>query len=94
MASLCGAAEQDAHKYGREAVLQVSNAQFHSHPGLDDVGAGSATELLMPQVLSFLADVSEMGRHFRVSAGARVVVGQNKEGDRHLLRLARRSDCF
>jgi len=54
-----GESDEGAHEYGQEAVLTMPNAQFHSLPGLNHVGAGSATELVLPQVLSFLADLKE-----------------------------------
>jgi pimeloyl-ACP methyl ester carboxylesterase len=52
-----GDADKDACEYGREAALQMRNAQFHCLPGLDHVGASSATELIMPQVLLFLLEL-------------------------------------
>lgn len=51
-----GDADKGVHEFGLKAAQQMPNAQFHSLPGLNHLAASSATELIMPQVLSFLAD--------------------------------------
>jgi hypothetical protein len=40
-------------------VKQLPKACFTSLPGLNHVGASDATELIVPIVLSFLADLKE-----------------------------------
>jgi len=49
-----GEADEGAHAYGQEAVQHMPNARYFSLPGLNHVGASSAAEQIMPQVLSFL----------------------------------------
>jgi pimeloyl-ACP methyl ester carboxylesterase len=52
-----GDADEGAYQYGKEAVHKLLNARFFSLPGLSHVGASDATELIVPQVLSFMADL-------------------------------------
>lgn len=52
-----GDADEGAHQYGKDAVHTLPNARFFSLPGLNHVGASAATELIVPHVLSFMADV-------------------------------------
>ncbi len=54
-----GDADKNAHEYGQKAVRQMPDARFHSLPGLNHVSASSATDLILPQVLSFLAGLKE-----------------------------------
>lgn len=54
-----GDADEGPHAYGQEAVRHLPNARFYSLAGLDHVGAGSAPERILPQVLAFLADAAE-----------------------------------
>ena len=54
-----GDADEGAHQYGKEVVRKLANARFFSLPGLNHVGASDATELIIPQVLSFMADLKE-----------------------------------
>lgn len=54
-----GDADEDAYKFGKEMAPQMPNGRFYSLPGLDHVGASDATEQIVPQVLSFLANQEE-----------------------------------
>jgi len=50
-----GEQDGDAHQNGPAAAQQMPDARFVSLPGLNDVGASAAVDLIMPHVLSFLA---------------------------------------
>ena len=52
------AGEEDVSCFeaGKRAAQQMPHVRFFSLPGLNHVGASSAVELVMPEVLSFLAD--------------------------------------
>lgn len=52
-----GELDEGPYKYGKEVVPTLPNARFHAVPGLDHVSACDDAELIMPQVLSFLADL-------------------------------------
>jgi pimeloyl-ACP methyl ester carboxylesterase len=55
-----GDADESAYEYGKnEVVRQIPDARFFSLPGLNHVGASAATELIIPQVFSFLTDLKE-----------------------------------
>jgi hypothetical protein len=50
-----GDADEVAYQYGKESVHKLPNARFFSLAGLNHVGASDASELVVPQVLSFIA---------------------------------------
>ena len=50
-----GEADKGAFKNGHRAAEQMPNAQFFSLPELNHVGAGTAVDLIMPEVLAFLS---------------------------------------
>ena len=52
-----GDADEYAHQYVREAVHKLPNARFFSLLGYNHLEASDAAELLVPQVLSFIADL-------------------------------------
>lgn len=54
-----GETDEDTHEYGKSAAEKLPNARFFSLPGLGHVGASDALELVIPQVLSFLAALDE-----------------------------------
>lgn len=54
-----GEADEDVHKFGKEMASKMPNVRYFSLPGLDHIGASDATEQIVPQVLSFLADLEE-----------------------------------
>jgi pimeloyl-ACP methyl ester carboxylesterase len=59
-----GDADAKSHEFGKEAAQQMPEARYFSLPGLNHVGASSATEQIIPQVLTFLADL-EISRNTR-----------------------------
>lgn len=52
-----GDADEYAHQYVREAVHKLANARFFSLPGYNHLGASDAADLLVPEVLSFIAEL-------------------------------------
>lgn len=54
-----GDADEDAHRFGKEMASKMPNVRYLSLAGLDHIGASDATEHIVPQVLSFLADLEE-----------------------------------
>lgn len=52
-----GEADKSAFENGSRAARKMPNAQFFSLPDLNHVGAGSAVDLVMPEVLAFLSGV-------------------------------------
>ena len=52
-----GDADEDAHPYGKEAAQRLPNARFLSLPGLNHADPIDAAELIVPKVLSFLANL-------------------------------------
>ncbi len=54
-----GETDEPPYTYGQQAAGEMPNASFYGLAGLNHVGASSATELIMPQVLSFLTSLEE-----------------------------------
>ena len=54
-----GEIDEDAHQFGKEVASKMTNVRYFPLPGLNHIGSGSATEQIMPQVLSFLANQEE-----------------------------------
>ena len=54
-----GDADEEAHKFGKEMASKMTNVRYFSLPGLNHFGSGSATEQIVPQVLSFLAELED-----------------------------------
>jgi len=54
-----GEADEDACDFGKRMAEQLQQALFFSLPGLGHVGASSATDLVVPQVQSFLSELGE-----------------------------------
>ena len=54
-----GEADEGAHQYGKEAAKKFQKARFFSLLGLNYVGASDATGHIVPQVISFLAEMEE-----------------------------------
>ena len=54
-----GEADEEAHKFGKEVASKMTNVRYSALPGLNHFGSGGATEQLMPQILSFLAELED-----------------------------------
>jgi len=54
-----GDVDEEAHNFGKEMASKMTNVRYYSLPGLNHVGSASATEQIVPQVLSFLANQEE-----------------------------------
>ena len=54
-----GDADEEAHKFGKAVASKMTNVRYFPLPGLNHFGSGSATEQIVPQVLSFLANQEE-----------------------------------
>jgi hypothetical protein len=52
-----GEQDRNAHQNGPAAARQMPDARFVSLPGLNNVGAAAAVDLIIPHVLAFLEDV-------------------------------------